>query len=73
MRYFKRVDWNGKTTTVESYSHQAPVVGAEEIDQAEHDLFMANLPEPSPGSLPKTLQTQIDELKAELVENGVIS
>ena len=72
MRYFKRVDWNGKTTTVESYSHQAPVVGAEEIDRAEHDLFMANLPETSPDSLPKTTQDQLDELKAELVSRGVI-
>lgn len=47
MKYYKRVDAQGKTTTVESYSHNSPVAGAVEIDQAEYDAFIASLP-PAP-------------------------
>lgn len=47
MKYYKRVDGQDKTTTVESYSHDAPVVGAVEISKAEYDAFIAALP-PAP-------------------------
>lgn len=46
MRYYKRVGADGKTTTVESYSHDSPVKGAIEIDQEEFDAFKASLPPP---------------------------
>jgi len=45
MRYFKRVE-EGLTTTVESYSHNAPVAGAVEIDKTEFDAFIAAIPKP---------------------------
>lgn len=44
MRYWKRVDSQGKTTTVESYSHNIPIEGAIEISEAEFNLFIASLP-----------------------------
>jgi hypothetical protein len=46
MRYFKRIDANGKTTAVESYSHTLPVAGAVEIDKAEYNNFIIAMPEP---------------------------
>lgn len=46
MRYWKRVDQSGNTTTVESYSHDQDVDGAIEIDRAEFDTYIASLPPP---------------------------
>lgn len=46
MRYFKRVNSQGKTTTVESYSHNKPVSGTIKITKAEFDSFIASLPPP---------------------------
>ena len=44
MRFWKRVDINNKTTTVESYSHNLDVEGAVEITEAEFNGFIASLP-----------------------------
>jgi len=73
MRYWKRVDENGMTTTVESYSYDLDVEGVVEISQAEYDAFIASLPpipepEPSPDiirareilSNPPTVITQVE-------------
>lgn len=49
MRYWKRVDAQGKTTTVESYSHDLDIKGAIEIKKAEFDAFIASLPPVEPG------------------------
>ena len=48
MRYWKRVNAEGLTTTVESYSHDQAVEGAVEINQAEYDTYIAALPPPPP-------------------------
>jgi len=50
MRYYKRINTEGDTTTVESYSHDLDVEGAIEITKEEFDAFMASLPviEPEP-------------------------
>ncbi len=48
MRYWKRVDNDGKTTTVESYSHDLDIKGAIEIDSTEVNAYMALLPKPPP-------------------------
>ncbi len=47
MRYWKRVDTNDLTTTVESYSHDHDIDGAIEIDQAEFNAYIASLPPPT--------------------------
>ena len=65
MRYWKRVDGTGKTTTVESYSHELEVEGAIEIDKAEHDEYTASVPKTIPEPV-RDLATEIDELKAEI-------
>ena len=44
MKYWKRLDQNGKTTTVESYSHDLYVTGAIEIDKTEFDAYLSSLP-----------------------------
>lgn len=48
MRYWKRVDGDGNTTSVESYSHNLEVEGAVEISQGEYDAYITSLPEPPP-------------------------
>jgi hypothetical protein len=48
MRYWKRVDSTGKTTTVESYSHNLDIPGAVEISKDEFDAFIASLPQVDP-------------------------
>lgn len=46
MRFWKRLNPDGTTRTVESYSHDTDVAGAREIDKAEYDAFFAALPPP---------------------------
>lgn len=69
MRYWKRVDAAGITTTVESYSHREDVIGAIEIDEIEFQAFLANLP-PSPIPPPppdwKTLWLAADTVAKKL-------
>lgn len=48
MKYWKRVNDQGQTTTVESYSHDVAVEGAVEIDQAEYQAFLDSMPPPEP-------------------------
>ena len=69
MRYYKRVNTEGETTTVESYSHNLKVKGAVEITKAEYDAFIASLPvvEPEPVMDYKAeilkLQDEVKKLK----------
>ena len=63
MRYWKRVNQESNTTTVESYSHDLAVEGAIEIDQVKYDAFIASLPKPEPEVV-RDLATEIDDLKA---------
>jgi len=46
MNYYKRINTNRETTTVESYSHDLPIPGATHIDQTEFDAYIASLPPP---------------------------
>ncbi len=48
MRFWKRVDGENKTTTVESYSHSQDVNGAIEILESEYDAYIASLPKTPP-------------------------
>ena len=61
MRYWKHTDKNGKTTTVESYSHDLNVKEATEITEIEFQEYIDSLPEPKP---PQNLAVEIDALKA---------
>ncbi len=45
MRYWKRVDTQGQTTTVQSYSHGLEIAGAVEISEQEFNDFIASLPQ----------------------------
>jgi len=71
MKFYKRTDPEGTTTTVESYSHDSPVEGATEITEKEHDDYLAGLPVPDPEQV-RDLVTEFDQLTAELKEKGVI-
>lgn len=68
MRYWKRADKEGKTTTVESYSHNLVVKGAIKITKREYDEFLASLPELEPPEPERDLAAEIDEIKATLGE-----
>lgn len=48
MRYWKRINPDGSTKTVESYSSDAPIEGAIEITEAEFNAFLASLVPPPP-------------------------
>ena len=65
MRYWKRVDKNGKTILVENYSHDLDIEGAIEIDKAECNAFIASLPAPIPVPV-RDLGAEIDELRAKV-------
>jgi len=62
MRYWKRIDQDGKTTTVESYSHNLEVEGAVEISWEEFNVFIATLPVTVPEP-PRDFGIEIDDLK----------
>lgn len=47
MYYYKRIK-DGKTTTVEAYSHNQKIKGAVKCTKKEYDDFIAALPEPEP-------------------------
>lgn len=72
MRYWKRVNTKGETTTVESYSHDLEVTGAVEIDKAEHDIFIDSLPKIPPIQT-RDLIAEFDSLKSELKSRGLIT
>ena len=65
MRYWKRVDINGNTITVESYSHDLNIKGAFEITKEEFDLYIASLPLPVITPL-RDLALEIDEIKTRI-------
>jgi len=67
MRYWKRVDKKGNTTTVESYSHDLDVEGAIEISKDEYDAYIASLPPPVVEPT-RDLAAEIDDLKARVKE-----
>lgn len=71
MRFYKRVT-EGKTTTVESCSHNLPVTGATEIDQAEFDAFIEAIPKPDPAPVKRDLTAEFDSLRSQLVFKGII-
>jgi len=64
MRYWKKVK-DGKTITVESYSHNLDIKGAIEITEAEFNQFIDSLPKPMPVPV-RDLFGEIDEMKAQL-------
>lgn len=62
MRYWKRVNKNGETTTVESYSHNLDIEGAVEISEEEFDAYIASLPTPEPEPPHSTHISTIDAI-----------
>ncbi len=62
MKYWKRVDKEGVTTTVESYSYDLEIEGAIEIDEQEFDEYIASIP-PAVKEPIRDLAAEIDELK----------
>ena len=71
MKYYKRVDEQGKTTTVESYSYDFDIPGAIEINKAVFDAYLDTLPAPVIVT-PRDLGKEIDNLKAALTSKGII-
>ena len=65
MKYYKRIDNKNLTTTVESYSFDAPIQGAVEIDKAEFDDFITKLPPPPPKEK-SALELRVEVLESEL-------
>ena len=65
MRYWKRVNTEGKITAVESYSHDFDVDDAIEIDKAEFDAFITSLPVIKPEPT-RDLATEVDALKVRI-------
>jgi len=65
MRCWKRLNTDGTTSTVESYSHDLNIEGAVEISEAEFDEFIASLPLLPPEPV-RDLATEIDEIKIAL-------
>ncbi|GAH90327.1 unnamed protein product [marine sediment metagenome] len=67
MKYWKRIDDEGNTTTVESYSHKAEVAGAIKITKKEYQAFIAALPVISPEPDPVELwRDEVDRRLANL-------
>ena len=52
MKYWKRIDSEGGTATVESYSHDLNIDGAIEITEQEYNDYLVSLPPPSPQPPP---------------------
>ena len=65
MRFWKRIDTQDKTITVESYSHDLDIAEAVEITQIEFDAYIASLPVPIPPVV-RDLAAEIDTLKADV-------
>ncbi len=67
MKYWKRIDGQDNTLTVESYSHSLEIEGAIEITKVEFNEYLASLPiieyEPE---LVRDYGKEIDELRAEI-------
>ena len=70
MRYWKRINKDSKTTTVESYSHNLDIKGAIEISESEFNDYLNSLPPPPVPEPPRDLLAEIDELKARLDKIG---
>ncbi|MBA7536702.1 hypothetical protein ES705_28966 [subsurface metagenome] len=66
IKYWKRIDSEGNTTTVESYSHNLAVEGAVEIDKKEFDAFISSLPEPEPPEPVRDYGKEIDAMNERL-------
>lgn len=72
MEYWKKVDAEGNTTTVESHSYPHIVPDAIQITKEEYDEFIASLPPPEPPEPVRDPLAEIDELKAKLKEKGIL-
>lgn len=65
MRYWKRLNSDGSTRTVESYSHDLDIEGGTEISEQEFNAFLASLPAIKPESV-RDYGTEIDKLKVRI-------
>jgi hypothetical protein len=63
MKYYKRVDKDGNTTTVEAYSHDKPVKDAVEITEQEFNSFISSLPAPEPVPVKPSIDDELQGLK----------
>jgi len=66
MRYFARLNAEGKTTAVESYSHGLEVAGAVEIPWSEYQDFINNLPVPVPVERKPTVEDRLKIIEQRL-------
>ncbi len=62
MKFWKRVDGQNNTTTVESYSHDLEIEGAIEITEEEFIQFIKSMPAPVPIPIRDPL-VEIDTLR----------
>ena len=67
MEYWKKVNGDGKITTVEGHSYPHEVPGAVRITKKEYDEFIATISIPEPRVV-RDLEAEIDELRAEIGE-----
>ena len=65
MKFWKRIDGNGKITTVESYSHDLNIEGAIEIEEDEFNNYRNSLPKLTPTPT-RDLAKELDALKIEV-------
>ncbi len=71
MRYWKRIESAGTITTVESYSHNAEILGAVEIKKSEFDAYISSLPV-KPPVIVRDYGKELDELTAKLRAKGIV-
>ena len=71
MRYWKRLNSDGVTNTVESYSHKLDIEGATEIKEQDFNDYLASLTKRKTEP-PRDLAAEIDKIKARLNKAGVV-
>lgn len=65
MQYWKKIDTNGNTTTVESHSFHHKLLDAIRISKKEFDAYIASLPVVEPEPVVDSL-VKITELEARI-------
>ena len=63
MRYWKRVNLDGSTRTVEAYSHNLDIEGAIEISKSEITEYLNSHPKPKPSI---SLMDRVRDLEAKV-------
>jgi hypothetical protein len=66
MEYWKKLNPDGTTNTVESHSFPHKVPDGVRITKEEYDIFIASMLEPEPPEPVRDLVAEIDKLRAEI-------